>query len=794
MTTDNPFIRVINEDDPIDDIHPLLHYPYELSNFQKHALHTIYSGANLLLTAHTGSGKTVPAQNAILHTVRKNQRVIYTSPIKCLSNQKYRDFINDFKDYPEVSIGIITGDNKIAPDANVLIVTEEILTNALYDLTTDPTKVNITSNLGCVIKDEVHFLNDESRGTVWEQGLVLLNRNVQLVLLSATMKNAYQFASWIGRIKQHPIHWIPTTRRVVPLNHYIYYDNNIYQIKNEEEYVADGYIRIQKHKKTLLESQQASKSVSTNMNTGSSLGMITSCILFLKKEKMLPAMFFCFSRKNCEKYAELCKSINLLTVEEQVNIEHVFDYQMRNYKKDYEKLNQYNIMKLLICKGIAFHHAGVISVLREVVEIIYSMGLIKILICTETCAVGINMPAKTVIFSELEKSVKYNKRRFLTTAEYTQMSGRAGRRGIDTIGHCIILPLHEFYTEPTVKSVLFGNMLSVTSKFKIDYNFVLKVFQSNISLTTFINNSLSGIENETIIMSQERQIQEITDKCNDIVNEMNMAGITEVELKEFKELQTAMACSELASNPLGILVKLSSSQQKKIHNLKKKVDSVKYNLYSDKMKYEKLLEVKQQELTNSVQVYENQFNLIVTYLKRLDYISDDDKTTVKGIMGALINDCNPIIFVEMITERIFDELTPEEIAMHLAIFIGDHDEDDLHDNIRINPRIKTMINELSQLEQHCGINYLDGEWDLNYNYVNITNDWVNGIEIGMIVDKYGVFEGNFVRNMLKLSNIVTNMTTLCQTCNKIELLPKLEKINTLIIRDVVNINSLYING
>ena len=442
-----------------------------LSDFQKWAIKSIVDGDNVLITAHTGSGKTLPAEFAIQHLISKGKKVIYTTPIKALSNQKLFDFRRKF---PTISFGILTGDCKDNPEADVLIMTTEILRNTLFNKKINEEGKNETkaplmfemdfnTELGAVIFDEVHYINDPERGSVWEQSILMTPPQVQLVMLSATIDKPEVFASWIETEKNNQaiqanipgkkMYLTPTYERVVPLTHYMWlsiHSNTFHSAKKTpyEQKLNDLY------KTPIVISNSAGVFNDINYHKVNDVldfinkkntytkrqFVLDELITYLNVNGMLPAICFVFSRKHVELAA---KEITKCLFEKDSGISamiekecrHIIMSKLPNYK-EYTTLPEYLELVALLEKGIAIHHAGMIPVLREMVELLFEKGFIKLLFATETFAVGINMPTKTVIFSGL---TKYNgsTMRYLYPSEYIQMAGRAGRRGIDAIGHVI---------------------------------------------------------------------------------------------------------------------------------------------------------------------------------------------------------------------------------------------------------------------------------------------------------------------------------------------------------------------
>ena len=481
-------------------------YPYILSSFQKHAIEGIVENNHVLVTAHTGSGKTLPAEFAIEHWVSQNKKVIYTSPIKALSNQKFYEFTAKF---PHISFGLFTGDIKTNPEADVLIMTTEILMNRLFNHNTESTlnenilqfQMDFENELAAVVFDEVHYINDMDRGQVWEKTILMLPDHVQMIMLSASMDNPTAFGNWIERnhtTKQ--VFICPTNHRVVPLSHYGFiamgehefklikdkslqqqmrkYSNTPIKLKDSNgKFIPEGYrqiMRIEDH----LQKQRAHiprKFVLNNL------------VKYLKDNEMLPAICFVFSRKN----VELCaKEITIPLLEEDSKIPYYVEkeakqilHRLPNYE-EYMRLPEYIHLISLLEKGIGIHHSGMIPILREIVELFISKKYIKVLFATESFAIGLDCPIKSSVFTGITK-YDGNYHRLLHSHEYTQMAGRAGRRGIDTVGyviHCNNL----FKSQPTeneYKLMMGGKPPSLFSKFKLDYSLVLNVLKSNTDTT-----------------------------------------------------------------------------------------------------------------------------------------------------------------------------------------------------------------------------------------------------------------------------------------------------------------------
>jgi superfamily II RNA helicase len=427
------------------------------------------------VTAKTGSGKTLVGEFQIHHSLKKGKRVFYTTPIKSLSNQKFQDLKKLFP-----SVGIMTGDIKFMPQADIVIMTTEILRNLLFKQGTSTENIGITANLSldnldAVIFDEVHYINDQDRGKVWEECLTLLSPNINLVLLSATIDKPEKFAGWLGDLKQKPIHLISTEYRIVPLSHqlpdktvvmdskdtfnqknYTNWYNKFFDLQNEER----------KHKER-VQAREEGQIIKKGEHTTSFLHRMNTLISEIEQ----PAMFFVFSRKLCVDFAKKV-SHTLIDSSDTASVRHIVKFHLHRYP-ELEKMAQYHELFELLQKGIAYHHSGVLPILKEIVEILFSRGFVKVLFATETFAVGINMPTKTVVFTSYRKyDSSSDRHRMLTTSEYIQMAGRAGRRGKDDKGIVIYLPMSYPENPIEIKNMMMGKKAELNSRMKFDYSYI----------------------------------------------------------------------------------------------------------------------------------------------------------------------------------------------------------------------------------------------------------------------------------------------------------------------------------
>ena len=417
---------------------------FKLDDFQIEALKAIDSGLSVIVAAPTGTGKTLVADYLIEKCVLEQRRVIYTAPIKALSNQKFKDFK---KQFGESTVGIMTGDVVLNPDAPILIMTTEIFRNQV--ITEDP-NLNIVSY---VIFDEIHWLNDEDRGTVWEESIILAPQHIRILGLSATIANARQLTDWIKTIRQEDIVLIEEKKRVVPLEYYYY----------TKETGLTTYDKLMSYYSRKFKD----KEVKIPFSPTTHLDLIRTI-----QSNYLPALYFVFSRKQCaDKARELAGVANYLKPAQKARVEELF---LSHFGEEADWSLSTQRLKRLCCKGIAYHHAGLLPSQKVIVEELFQHKLIHVLYCTETFSVGINYPVKSVCFDSLRK---FDGKNFRTLAnhEFFQMSGRAGRRGIDEKGYSFaIVDLNRLERNPLPRFHI-NRLEPLTSQFKLTFNTVLNL-------------------------------------------------------------------------------------------------------------------------------------------------------------------------------------------------------------------------------------------------------------------------------------------------------------------------------
>uniref|UniRef100_A0AAX7SYC1 Exosome RNA helicase MTR4 n=1 Tax=Astatotilapia calliptera TaxID=8154 RepID=A0AAX7SYC1_ASTCA len=432
-------------------------YPFVLDPFQREAILCIDNNQSVLVSAHTSAGKTVCAEYAIALALREKQRVIFTSPIKALSNQKYREMYEEFQD-----VGLMTGDVTINPTASCLVMTTEILRSMLYRGS------EIMREVAWVIFDEIHYMRDTERGVVWEETIILLPDNVHYVFLSATIPNAKQFAEWICHLHKQPCHVVYTDYRPTPLQHYIFPagGDGLHLVVDENgEFREDNFNT----------AMQVLRDAGDSGGSSGGPSSVFKIVKMIMERNFQPVIIFSFSKKECEAYALQVAKLDFNRDDEKRLVEEVFNNAVDCLSDEDKKLPQVEHVLPLLKRGIGIHHGGLLPILKETIEILFSEGLLKALFATETFAMGINMPARTVLFTSARKFDGKN-HRFITSGEYIQMSGRAGRRGMDDRG-IVIFMVDEKMSPAVGKQLLKGSADPLNSAFHLTYNMVLNLLR-----------------------------------------------------------------------------------------------------------------------------------------------------------------------------------------------------------------------------------------------------------------------------------------------------------------------------
>ena len=855
-------------------------FPYDLSIFQKHAIEGIIEGNHVLITAHTGSGKTLAAEFAIEYFVSRGKKVIYTGPIKSLINQKFYDFT---KKYEHISFGIVTGDVKSNPEADVLVVTAEILLNKLYQLKSGKTEIllnkdksggtiiknptnsfemDFDNELACVIMDEVHYVNDKDRGFVWETTMMMLPQHVQMVMLSATIDKPENFAKWCENIHPIPrqVYLTNTTHRVVPLTHYSFITATNGVNKHIKDKALQAEIKNLTDKPLVIQDAQGGFNETNYRNVAKMLKLFEDNDVRIKRQhvlnkitehlvenELLPALCFVLSRKQLEVCAHEVTT-NLLEFDSKVPyiIDRECDQIIRklpNYK-EYSHLPEYLDMVALLRKGIAIHHSGVTPILKEMVELLYSKGYIKLLFATETFSVGINMPTKSVIFTDINK-FDGNSNRILYAHEYVQMAGRAGRRGLDKIGYCFHLNnLFRDTSATAYKTMMNGKPQTLTSKFKISYNLLLNLVDNGdtnlvgFAKKSMVTGDLTGKMNHvsTEIEKSQKELDRL-DLCfgamrtpRDILDQymdlqMNKDKYANKKRKELeKEIQKIKDEHKYVEQDM-VTIDKWNKQREELRELRKQYDGLNNYINDDVenvlylLREDGFLETltsitKVSEVSvasEATVICEENVKIESTVISEVNVISETsvekECLTLKGKMASQLREVHCLVFARLLEDDVLYKLSTCQLISLFSCFTNISVQEGVEDftpytddNVvkSIINTINTMFDDYRQTEIDYRIN-TGADYNIHYDLLNYVEDWTKCQDVDdcklvlqRLASEKEIFLGEFVKALLKINNIGAEMEKIAEMIGNIEFLSKLREIPILTLKYVVTNQSLYV--
>ena len=800
-------------------------YPYLLHDFQKWCVESIVTGNHVLITAPTGTGKTFGGEFAINYFVTKGKKVIYTTPIKALSNEKFYSFTNK---YPHISVGLITGDIKTNPNADVLIMTTEILLNKLYQIKSSTTSsvsfdMNIESELGCVVFDEIHFINDEHRGNIWEQSIMLLPRHIQIVGLSATLDDPERFALWLetkgesNKSCEKEVYLAKKLVRAVPLVHYSFITvpnaiNKCIKDKSTQDEIrglTNKLFVVQDEKNVFNDTNYQNMNKMLKLFEKHDIRVKRQHVLnkladHLVEQEMLPALCYVFSRKQLERCAEEMTS-NLLEFDSKIpyTIDRECEQIIRklgNYE-EYLQLPEYiNTVKLLR-KGVGIHHAGLMPILREMTELLFSRGFIKILFCTETMSVGINLPVKTTIFTDVNK---YNGdvMRILYSHEYTQAAGRAGRLGLDKIGHVVHLNnLFRNVDSINYKQMMNGKPQTLVSKFKISYNLILNLIDiGETDYTKYAKRSMvqGDIDNTTKVYSD--QIGKMQCEMNNMLVILNNCKTPIKTVEEYIDLKERRLVS--VNKKRKEVERTIQNISEQYRDVEKDVEIVtKYN--SKRSQIDDLCT----KLTNNQESLELNVNKVINLLRQSGFINDLNMLSIKGSIATNIREVHCLIFAELIESGKLKKFEAKELVGLLSCFTNVSVPDD---KCALQPiskyeNVKDIVQQISDMyfkqfndelnnRINTGIDYT-----MHFDLIDYVIRWCeceNDVDCKALLQEISaekeIFLGEFIKAILKINNISLEMEKVAELIGDIEFLSVIKQVPQLTLKYVATNQSLYV--
>jgi superfamily II RNA helicase len=805
------FLNIVKPSEPCGTMPQkfAMEFKFPLDPFQQHAVAAISRDENVLVTAKTGSGKTLVGEAQIAHSLSKGGRVFYTTPIKSLSNQKFDDLKRMFP-----SVGIMTGDLKFRPDADVVIMTTEILRNLLFKYDSSTRGLGITAalsldRLDAVVFDECHYINDRDRGAVWEETMILLPPKVNLVLLSATIDSPEIFAAWLGELKQKPIHLISTQYRIVPLQHGVYRGDELITIMDAKDQfeggLYNGWLRWRTgegkaqddHKARVADRRRGGYEDAPVARAGgikSYKHQMNELIARLNDKTLLPALFFVFSRKDCERFAANCEH-TLLDSSDTASVKHILDFHLHRYGEVLQRMPQYHTLRGLLEKGIAFHHSGLLPVLKEIVEILFGKGFIKLLFATETFAVGINMPTKTVVFTGYRKyDDATGGQRMLNTDEYIQMAGRAGRRGKDDKGLVLYLPDRHPESLEDVRRMFTGARQTFQSRMTFHYDFLLKTLQSG---------NLDWLK----LMRQSYWYRR---------HEMMMSGIRkEIAVEEAKLAKIALADADIAAmqdrDELAAKLKIAVNAAKRDAqkgwsawentHMGPRWQTLIRESWPAWQSARRTLTALRAELAAAEDPSQGVWPSLhsLTAMGLLEEPAEALKLTALGTMATEVNEGHAILMAQAYQQGLLKELSAKEILAVLVAFAEESGKEmPAVDTLDVpRPIIAALwsiyrVSEKNQLLEKGARPPRDSYWQINTTWVEPVWRWLGGATVQELCTDYECYEGNLMRLLSKVVNLLKEWRSLATLAVDTEMLEKMRGLEAKITRDFAAGDSLYL--
>ena len=742
-------------------------FSFPLDDFQKHAVHIMDTQpcSNILVTAQTGSGKSLVAEYAIMTALKKGKKVIYCSPIKTLSNQKYYEYSRKFP-----SVGIITGDNKHNPAADCLIMTTEILMLMLSEnkLTIQNVdyQVNIREEVFAIVFDEVHYINDVERGNVWEKSIMMVPNNVSIVMLSATIHNADGFLEWVYSCNQNPSYLLSNEKRVVPLKFSAIAFHQVHKMPKplqKYEEMLNRFVPLMstedpgkiRHVTEILGLSHYFRENKTNTKW-----LMNTIVKHLYEQDMCPALFFVFSKKACFHLAEAV-TMRFNTDDEGREIERDMEYYLSklDHREDYKKTVQYYQILDLAKKGIAVHHSGLIPVFKEMMEMLFSKNRIKILFATETFAVGLNMPTKTVVFSDLFKYDNHGKR-MLHSHEFIQMSGRAGRRGLDTRGYVILLPQlwSDKMDREDFMGLLKGRPQTLRSRLNIDEKMIL---DHTGNINSFVEKTMLHKELEMERTSLHKKL--------DSFQQLPVYNPPMMELYE-----------ELESIDQQLTDRIQPSPAKKKVLTARKKELERRDEYAEVKRYKSCMDnivrcTKEKEYMDSY--VDREIERRRQFLEENGYLTvPDQQLTEKGQTSLCFKELNSMTGTEIVYSDLCESMDERRWITLLTLIT------------------ETGGNEFFETPYSDVTQYLESTFNMSLNRKDVypVLDWYDRKHVTEIIKEYRIFEGDLIKTVQRVIHYLQEFKNAFVHRNQLNKATLLESIEKVLEREIVSTESLYL--
>lgn len=733
-------------------------FPFELDDFQKEACEIIDNGESVVVCAPTGAGKTVIAQHAINNALKQGCRIFYTTPLKALSNQKFYDFCEQ---YGADKVGLLTGDTSINRGAQIVIMTTEVFRNMLYGTNFGAVADNL-KDVRYVVLDEVHYMNDEQRGTVWEESIIYCPTNIQIIALSATVANCDELTNWINTVHSKT-KLVNTDFRPVPLRFFYFDSSQPYKLL--PLLTPDGKL----NNNIKPEKPQWARGKDKRKKT-----YVKQIIQNLADNDMLPAIYFTFSRKKCDEQMEKCSGLGLNTRKEQEEIKAFIE----EFIAENPHLYGNKHIEYLI-QGVASHHAGLLPAWKNLVEKLFQKGLIKVVFATETLAAGINMPARSTVISSTSKRTDSG-HRMLTANEFLQMSGRAGRRGMDEVGYVTVVGT-PFQTPEEVAELVLSDSNPLESKFSPSYSMVLNLLQrfnleesKELILKSFGYYS-SDYRLKPILFQLEQYDKEIEERSFICPNKLSDDKMLEYDKLRFLYVQNRQTYKKIVKQekskhrPLSPeVLEFGKRNKEELHKLQTfACDTCKlYKKHSKNLEVLKRIDSKKKKLLKEIEkqkdIYWNKFIAHRAVLKEYGYIQNDYPTE-KGKTTSQIRSENELYLAEIIFSGVLENLTPSQLAGVICALTTEELRIEIP-YIPFSEPVRKTLNQIRNIKRK--LEKVQSKYDIeaplyiNPYFSSLIELWVEGAEWETVSEQIEIGEGDIVRAFKRVVDVLRQLTTI----------------------------------
>ena len=733
-------------------------YPFSMDDFQIQGCQALENGKSVLVAAPTGAGKTIVGEFAAFLAMESGKKCFYTTPIKALSNQKFQDLSAMFG---ESNVGLLTGDTSINSEAPIVIMTTEVLRNMIYSASSTLT------DLRYVVMDEVHYLADRFRGAVWEEILIHLPESIQVAALSATVSNAEEFGDWLQTVRGE-MQVIVSESRPVPLYQHVLFGNRLLDLFSSSTKVNPEILRLEKESLRAVRTKYGNSGGKKNWRDSSQITPTIKAlgraevIEKLDREGLLPAITFIFSRAQCDNAVKQCLAagLRLTNAEERSQIREVISEKTKSLPEDDLIVLGFHEWVDSLERGIASHHAGLLPAFKECVEELFQRGLIKAVFATETLALGINMPARTVV---LEKLTKWNGESHVsvTPGEYTQLTGRAGRRGIDIEGNAVIL-WNKDIDSASAAGLASTRTYPLKSSFKPTYNMTINLISQfgAARARTSLESSFAQFQADKAVVGLARQIKRNNDAISELEEEISCHLGDFVEYAqirfEIKELERGLSTKRR---------KAREFEEEKIADARKALRNHSCHGCSDRETHARIAERADRlrrensglsaRVANRTHVIARRFDLIKVMLEKFGYLSNDVITANGKLLSKIYGETD-ILIAEMIRREAFGQLTAAELVSIVSVFVYESRKDAPPKLPRgqveevLSDLVKVWI-EINDLEVDLGLEPIR---EPDAGFCMASYRWASGHSLTAILKGTELTVGDFVRSMKQIIDLL----------------------------------------